>query len=269
MAFTIAQVSDTHLAAESALFRGNFARIEAAVVALKPDVTVLSGDMSFDGAGTPADLASAAMACRGFGPVYAVPGNHDVGDPRHRNPQQPVTDATLAHFRQHFGPDRWMFDRPGWRVLGLDSQIMNAHESEAAQADFIIEALATLGTRNLAVFLHKPVFVQHVAETAFEYWTVPPASRGALHPLLAHPALRLVASGHLHVRHAMERGLVSYQWAPSTAFVVRPEDQPGLPGLRVCGALLHRFGADRVETTLIFPDGLERPFIHEVATGPD
>ena len=177
---------------------------------------------------------------------------------------QPVDDVRLERFGANMGPDRWVVDRDGWRLLGLDSQIMGAHPSEASQARMIEEALATLGERRLAVFIHKPFFATDPEETLFGYWSVPPFARGPLRAVMAHPALRLVASGHLHLYHEQMRGAVNYAWAPSVAFVVAPEAQAGLPGERRCGILMHRFGTDTVTTELVEPPGMERPFIHEV-----
>ena len=81
---------------------------------------------------------------------------------------------------------------------------------------------------------------------------------------MAHPALRLVASGHLHLHHEVPRGAVRYAWAPAVSFIVAPNEQPGLPGGRPCGILVHEFGDDAVETRLLQPDGMEHTFIHEV-----
>ncbi len=72
-----------------------------------------------------------------------MPGNHDVGDHPERAPRQPVTTERLDRFRRHFGRDRWMLDRDGWRILGLNSQ----------------------GRRRLAVFIHKPLFAVDPAES--------------------------------------------------------------------------------------------------------
>ena len=60
MAFTVAQVSDTHLGARAPLFRANFDRVAAALQGLWPDVLVHAGDVSPDGADREADLAFAA-----------------------------------------------------------------------------------------------------------------------------------------------------------------------------------------------------------------
>ena len=265
MPFTLAQVSDTHLGSRTPLFRANFDRVAGALAAARPDLVVASGDVSLDGADHEADLAFAATGfSRMPAPVHAVPGNHDVGDHPERAPRQPTSDARLDRFRRHMGPTRWTLDRPGWRLLGLDSQVPGAHPAEAAQARMVAEALATLGDRRLAVFIHKPVFTADPDEAGFDYWSVPPFARAPFRPLLDHPALRLVASGHLHLFHRFTRDRVRFVWAPSVAFVVAEDEQPGLPGERVCGALLHRFGDDGVETELLQPPGMERPFIHEV-----
>ncbi len=249
------------------MFRDNFTRVAAAVNAAGPDLIVVTGDASLDGAEREADLAFAAGRYAALlpAPTHAVPGNHDVGDHPVRAPRQPVDDGRLDCFRRHFGACPWLLDRTGWRLLGLDSQVMGAHRAAAgAQAALIAQALDTLEDRRLAVFLHKPIFTADPSETVFDYWSVPPFARAPLLPLLAHPSLRLVASGHLHLHHGFSRGAVRYVWAPSVAFVVAPEEQAGLPGERLCGALLHRFGEDAVETELVAPAGMERPYIHEV-----
>ena len=265
MSFKLTQISDTHLGAESRLFRANFDRMAAALDGLRPDVIVHTGDASLDGADREADLDFAASAhARLPGLVLCVPGNHDVGDHPECAPQQPVSDSRLDRFRRHLGRDRWVQDREGWRLLGLNSQVMGAHREAEEQAVMIAGALDTLGDRRLAVFIHKPFFAADPAETAFNYWSVPPFARGPLGAVMAHTALRLVASGHLHLYRQVMRGPVRYAWSPSVAFVVNPAEQADLPGERPCGFLVHEFGEDTVATRLVVPDGMECPYIHEV-----
>lgn len=236
-----------------------------ALDAVRPDLVVASGDVSLDGAGQDADLAFAASEfARIPGSVHAVPGNHDVGDHPERAPKQPVGDERLDRFRRAMGPDRWVVDNGCWRLLGLDSQIMGTHPAEALQARMIEDALTTLGERRLAVFIHKPFFAADPGETGFDYWSVPPFARGPLQAVMAHPNLRLVASGHLHLHHVAMRVPVRYAWAPSAAFVVAEHEQPDLPGARPCGILVHRFGDEEVATELLEPPGMDRPFIHDV-----
>jgi alkaline phosphatase D len=153
-------------------------------------------------------------------------------------------------------------DLPGWRIIGLNSEVMGTgHPEEEAQARFIIEAVESADARRLAVFLHKPIFVTHPDDPVFDYWSVPPHARDTLMPILAHPGLRLVASGHLHLHHEFKRASVSFVWAPPLSFVVEEDEQQGLPGARRCGALLHHLHADHVETVLLEPDGMEVPYL--------
>jgi alkaline phosphatase D len=261
MLATILHVTDAHLSPRNTLFRDNVARIQALVAADRPDLTVATGDLSLDGADRDEDLALAASIHAGFpGPVFALPGNHDTGSHPHTMARQPFDSTRLDRFRRHFGPGRFLHDLPGWRVIGLNSEVMGtAHPEEAAQAAFIAEAAAGIGDRRVALFLHKPVFVTEPQDPHFDYWSVPPHARGALGPILAHPNLRLIASGHLHLHHEFSRGPVRYVWAPPLSFVVHPADQPGMPGQRHTGALLHRLHENHAETVLLAPPGMEAP----------
>ncbi len=51
--------------------------------------------------------------------------------------------------------------------------------------------------------------------------------------------------------------------AASMPFTRAPVSDTHL-GARTCGILLHQLGEDAVETTLLEPAGMERPFIHEI-----
>ena len=260
---TILQLTDSHLSPRNDLFRGNLALIHGLAQNILPDLTVASGDLSLDGADHDADLVFAAEQLQRFpGPLLALPGNHDTGSHGHTMPRQPYDSARQARFQSHFGKGYGVHDLPGWRVIGLNSEVMGTgHAEEASQARFIIEAAEGTGTKRLAVFLHKPVFVTEPEDPTFDYWSVPPHARATLAPLLEHPSLRLVASGHLHLHHEFSRGLVAYVWAPPLSFVVEEEEQLGLPGERHCGALLHHLHEDHVETVLLKPDGMEVPYL--------
>jgi len=263
---TILQVSDAHLSPRNDLFRANLARIRALAEAPVPDLVVASGDLSLDGADCEEDLALAALLHGAFpAPLLALPGNHDVGSHPHTMPQQPFDTARLERFQAHLGAGRGVVDLPGWRVVGLNSEVMGTgHSEEAAQAAFITEAAAGAGERRIALFLHKPVFVTEPGDPGFDYWSVPPHARAALAPLLEHPGLRLVASGHLHLHRQEMRGRVRFAWAPPISFIVDPAEQAGLPGERVTGALLHRLHEDHVETVLLAPPEMDRPCLDEI-----
>lgn len=266
MTATVLQVSDAHLSPRNGLFRANLARVRAWAAEARPDLVAATGDLSLDGADREEDLVLAAAEHRAFAaPLLAVPGNHDVGSHERTMPRQPVDDARLARFRRHFGADRWVRDLPGWRLVGLNSEVIGTgHAEEAAQAAFIGVAAGGAGERRIALFLHKPVFVSAPDDPTFDYWSVPPHARASLAPLLGHPGLRLVASGHLHLHRRFDAGAVSFAWAPPLSFVVHPREQENLPGERLCGALVHRLHADRAHTSLLAPEGMETPSLDDV-----
>lgn len=252
----ILHISDPHLSPRSPLFRENVAIIRRLAEADPPDLVIATGDLSLDGADREEDLAFAAELIAAFpAPVLALPGNHDTGTDRRLSKRQPVDDARLDRWRRHCGPGFGVVDLPGWRVVGLNSEVMGTgHAAEAAQAVVIAEAAAGAGARRIALFLHRPPFLADPAEAGFDPWCIAPEGRPALAPLLDHPGLRLVASGHIHLHHRFARGPVRHVWAPALSFTVAPSQQPGLPGERRCGALLHRLGADSVETEFLTHD---------------
>lgn len=262
---TILQITDAHLSPRNTLFRRNFELVRAAAAEAPPDLVVATGDLSLDGADREADLAFAAAWHRTMpGTLLAIPGNHDVGSDRRLMPTQPFTAERLERWRRHLGPGRFVHDLPGWRIVALNTEAMGSGEAEEAdQAAFAAQAAAGAGARRIALFLHRPAF--HVAlDEAWNPWTVPPEARGALRPLLDHPGLRLVASGHVHLARAERRGRVDYVWAPPLSFHCHPKDQPGMEGSRAPGALLHRLHPDHVETFTLSPEGMESVLIDDV-----
>ena len=265
---TILQISDTHLSPRNELFRANLARIATWAEEARPDLIVVTGDLSLDGADHDEDLGFAIEQLRALpAPVLSLPGNHDVGSHAATMPHQPVNADRLARFRRIVGPDRWIRDLPGWRLIGLNTEIMGTGvPDEAEQAAFAADAAASAAGSRIALFLHKPAFVTAPEDPRFDYWSVPPHARDALAPILDHPALRLVASGHLHLHHTQLRDGVRFAWAPAMSFVVEPEEQPCLPGARLCGALVHRLGSDHVETDLIAPPRMDVPWLEAIRT---
>lgn len=263
--FSVVQVSDSHLSPRLTHFNANWEAARALLPRLSPDLIVHTGDVTLDGADDEADCAMAAERLGGLpAPLRVVPGNHDVGDLG--SATQPPDAARLARHERHFGPALWTEDRPGWRLLGLNSQMIGAGDgADEAQVAAIADALATLGDRRLAVFLHKPMFLDAVEEGPVGYWAVPPEERARVRPLLEHPNLRLVASGHLHLWRLASHRRATIAWAPATSFTLGTRLMPEPRGAeRQLGVMRHVFREDAVETEFLPIPGAERLVLDEM-----
>lgn len=252
--FRLTQISDPHLARRHQTLTDNFHRVSEYIDTKRPDLVINSGDLAFDAPTNPDDLefartlhAALPVACR------YLPGNHDIGDnPTEVGPppSQPATEQDRKTFLSIFGEDRWRFDAAGWCFIGLNSLVMNTGlVSEAEQYDWLASQLSATNGKPVALFLHKPLFLNspddpELAATSIRY--VPIAARGRLLKLLRGVDLRLVASGHVHQRRDFTLGHVRHVWAPSAGFII-PDAKQEVIGIKEVGLVEYRFQPDAFE----------------------
>ena len=260
----IIQISDTHLSPGKPHFLANWPPLAAWIAGQRPDLVIHTGDVTVDGAEIEEDLAHAAELMRGLGvPFRAVPGNHDVGDAGHFH--QPVDDRRLARWRAHFGPDRWVEDVEGLRLIGLDALLFGSgHPEEAAQMDWLASVMAEAPGRSAAWFLHRPLFIHSPSEGDTGYWSVKPQSRARLVDLVRRYTPALVASGHLHKAHQMLREGSRYVWGPASAFLVGPDMQPPMPGQKLLGAVRYDIDGTVLKAEIVEVPGLVQFWIDDV-----
>jgi 3',5'-cyclic AMP phosphodiesterase CpdA len=252
--FRLTQISDTHLARRHQALTDNFHRVSEYIDSSRPDLVVNSGDLAFDAPTNGDDLEFARELHAGL-PVDCrhLPGNHDIGDnPTAVGPvpPHPATEAARQNFRIAFGDDYWRFEAAGWCFIGLNSLIMNSGlASEAEQFDWLASALAAAGGKPVALFIHKPLFLNapddpELAATAIRY--VPMPARSRLLEMLGGVDLRLIASGHVHQRRDFTYGHVRHVWAPSAGFVISDKRQEVI-GIKQVGLVEYRFQPDSFE----------------------
>jgi 3',5'-cyclic AMP phosphodiesterase CpdA len=260
----IIQISDTHLSRTKPHFAANWPPLAAWIAAQNPDLVIHTGDVTVDGADVEDDLRYAAELMRSLGVRFrAVPGNHDVGDAGH--PRQPVTDERLARWRAYFGPDWWVEDVEGFRLVGLDAMLLGGgNREEAAQATWLDAVMQSVGDRQIAWFLHRPLFLDNPEEEVNGYWSVKPQPRARLIELARRHSVTLVASGHLHKAHQIVRDGTRYVWAPASSFLVGPEIQPPMPGEKRLGAVLYELAGSTMEASIIDVPGLAPYWIDDV-----
>ena len=260
--FRLTQISDTHLARRLPTLTDNFHRVSEYIDATRPDLVVNSGDLAFDGPTNRDDLefarelhAALPVACR------YLPGNHDVGDnPTEVGPAptQPATEQERQTFLSIFGEDRWHFDAAGWCFIGLNSLVMNTGlASEAEQYDWLASQLASADGKPVALFLHKPLYLNapedpELAATSIRYIPLPARSR--LVEMLGSVDLRLVASGHVHQRRDFTYRHVRHIWAPSAGFIISDARQEVI-GTKEVGLVEYRFQPGRFEVRQVRAPG--------------
>jgi 3',5'-cyclic AMP phosphodiesterase CpdA len=252
--FRLTQISDTHLARRAAKLTANFDHLADYIDTTRPDLVVNSGDLCYDGPNSTDDL-DYARALHDALPVACryLPGNHDIGDnPTQIGPvpKQLVSEKGRQAFIGAFGDDRWRFEAAGWCFIGLNSLVMNSGlVSEAEQFDWLAGELASSAGKPVALFLHKPIFLNapddpELEASAIRY--VPMPARRRLVEMLRGVDLRLVASGHVHQRRDFTFGRVRHVWAPSAAFIISDRKQERI-ALKEVGLVEYRFGPDSFE----------------------
>jgi 3',5'-cyclic AMP phosphodiesterase CpdA len=260
--FRLTQISDTHLSRKFPKLTDNFHRVCEHIDAVRPDLVVNSGDVSWDAPSRRDDLdfarelhAALPVDCR------YLPGNHDIGD----NPTLvgvapacPATEELRDAFVSVFGEDRWQFEAAGWRFIGLNSLIMNtAMPSETEQEDWLRSQLSRANGKPIAIFLHKPLFLNTPDDpeepgTAIRF--VPQPVRARLVELLGTCDVRLVASGHLHQRRDFTYRSTRHIWAPSIGFII-PDRMQEVIGAKETGLVEYRFRPDSFEVRHVRASG--------------
>ncbi|OHV79621.1 metallophosphoesterase [Ensifer sp. LCM 4579] len=246
----IVQISDTHLSPSKTHFNDNWESIARWIETAGADLVVHTGDLTIDGADCEKDMTFAMELMRELPvPVLIVPGNHDVG--HLPDSDQPVDAARLARWRKLVGPDYWVSDHGNWRLIGLNSLILGFENAEEErQFDWLEETLANRSGRRVAIFAHKPLFVDDPAEGDTGYWSVRPKPRQRLYDLMAQHDVALHASGHLHWAWKGRHAGTDLLWAPPTSFIIDKLERE-MPGERLVGAVLHRLGEEHIDSEIV------------------
>ncbi len=265
-AFRLVQVADIHLGARHEFHLDNWRKVLAWIERERPDQVVANGDLIL---GDPDDEVDYAFArdelARLPVPCRYLPGNHDVGDNIvSGNMEKRVNDARCARFVSYFVEERWAFEAAGWGFAGINAQWLgsNGQPAEAAQWQWLQQTLAGFAGKRIALFLHKPLFLDHPSERDHETPSVRQSvidadSRARLLALCKEHGVRLISSGHKHQTRSFALEGIYYIWAPSTACV------NGAPtslhwGAREVGFVDYRFHPDGFEHRIVGADFLFR-----------
>jgi 3',5'-cyclic-AMP phosphodiesterase len=152
----IAQLSDPHLAPEEVgLFgrldtAGHLERAIAHLNALRPDVVLITGDLTNDG-DAPVYAGLAAMLENLQAPFFVLAGNHD---------DRELTRAQFAGHLPHDGPLCYAIEQFALRLIGLDTLVPGEPFGwlGAEQLAWLDRRLGEAPDRPTLVALHHPPF---------------------------------------------------------------------------------------------------------------
>lgn len=262
----LTQVADLHLGAGQEYHLDNWLKVADWIARERPDVVVANGDLIMGDPDEDADYAFARESISRLPvPCRYLPGNHDIGDNvLSGRMDKRVNDARRERFLRYFGEERWAFEGAGWGLVGLNSQLLGSdgQPAEAAQWSWLEKTLAELGAQPIALFLHKPLFLDHPCEPDYEDATlrqscIDAASRARLLDLCKRHGVRLVSSGHKHQTRSFSLDGIYYLWAPSTACVNGPPTTLHW-GVREVGFIDYRFTPGAFDHRIVGPDFLFR-----------
>jgi hypothetical protein len=175
-------ISDPHLSPTHGFFWDNWRRACETVNRLSPDAVIVSGDLCINGPDSDAEVAFAGQALRRLDPpVHAIPGNHDVGDePPGQEADQIIDAHRLRRWMSVFGADRFAFELDGWRVVGINAQLLGSGLPQEREQDAWLDAELGRASQPILLALHKPLFLQSPDEAEMTATSINPEPRARL-----------------------------------------------------------------------------------------
>ncbi|MGB0766993.1 MAG: metallophosphoesterase family protein [Phycisphaeraceae bacterium] len=254
---TIAHTSDLHLQSGVPTRQTQVEPIFQKINEMKPDLVVISGDVTDDGWDSIEELkwAKGWLEERIEGDWFAVPGNHDVGNFVDL-PDGKVTDKRAENWIDLFGSQHEAsFDR--WIIIGLNSMLIGSELSaREAENTWLMWGEKRFMTKHVASFLHSPLWINKIDEphnADANYWLGSEQGRLATWTQLDYCNNKLICSGHVHQTRLTEIDGVKIAWAPPASGTwVHAPGLPNPPMPKQTGFFLHTLHDDgRVESELI------------------
>ncbi len=248
-------LADIHLSPTHGFFWENWCVARDFANMFSAQAVIINGDLCIDGPDSDAEMAFAASALKGLNDfALALPGNHDVGDePPGQDKKQIINAARLARWKSAFGADRWMQETGAWRLIGVNAQLFGSDLAEERdQNHWLAGQLAEAAGQPAALFLHKPLFMEHPDEQGDSAACMGDVPRKNLLERLHRSSVRLVVSGHLHQHRDRVVDGIRHLWLPAIAFAA-PRDAGGDPR---CGLAILDFSENSAEVKIEYPVGL-------------
>ena len=267
----IAHLSDLHLQSTVPARQAQVEPVLRKINAMKPDLVVISGDVTDDGWDSIDELrwAKAWLEECIEAEWFAVPGNHDVGNFVSQKDGK-VTEQRVDAWEKVFGYNSsWTrafqsgTSDGAWCVHGYNSMVYGSAGRFEQLKDKWIRTQQTVCDRldagitfHHAVVVHSPFFLLSPLEQrqdASDYWLGPSESRLKFYASVRRLDARLICSGHVHQTRLTDVDGVKIAWAPPASGTwVHAPGLPNPPMPEKTGFFMHTLHDDgRVDTELI------------------
>jgi calcineurin-like phosphoesterase family protein len=153
-------------------------------------------------------------------PMHLMPGNHDIGDkPVSWMPAGMVNAEFIDLYRKTFGRDYFSVTHKGCHFIIINSPLINSGDpSEAKQAAWLEEFMATHAGERMFVFSHYPPYVTHKDEPE-SYDNIGEPGRSWFLNLIRTHKPEALFSAHVHNFWYDHIGDTEFYVTPSTCFV--------------------------------------------------
>ncbi|MBX2850767.1 MAG: metallophosphoesterase [Phycisphaeraceae bacterium] len=257
---TIAHISDLHLQSGVPARQAQVEPILQKINVMKPDLVVISGDVTDGGWDSLEELkwAKGWLDVKITPKWIAVPGNHDVGNFA-TQPQGAIDEDRVNQWGKVFDTGEiieigcWQLLCTNSMMFGMGGPIADEHLCEIS---YEINESPYVG-KWIALLMHSPLFSKTIAEKdpAIDYWVGPKKWRQSLWESINNNLefVKLIGSGHVHQTRLTEVDGVKIAWAPPASGTwVHAPGLPNPPMPQQTGFFLHTLHDDgRVETELV------------------
>lgn len=256
---TIAHISDLHLQSGNDARQAQVEPILKKINEMKPDLVVISGDVTDDGWDSIDELKWVKywIDVRIDAPQIVLPGNHDVGNFAGAT-KDAINEDRVKKWAETFDTSE-VHEFDSWQLLGMNSMMIGMSDTNAD--DHLCEVYhwmreAEYTGKWIALFMHSPLFSKTIEEKnpAINYWVGPKQWRESFwHITNTHSQIKLIGSGHVHQTRLTEVDGVKIAWAPPASGTwVHAPGLPNPPMPEKTGFFLHTLHDDgRVDSELI------------------
>ena len=216
--FSFAIIADSHITDEEGLaidgnhqtgekVAGMYCDLIERVNSMEPEFVVHLGDITHPTPIEP-DYGEAALAFHKASevlsmPYYLVPGNHDIGEKLHPalpelDKENTITKRNIGLYEQHFGQQRYSFQRQDCLFIVINSLLINSGlEEEQEQWNWLEQTLQKHAGNRVFVFSHYPLYLSAMDEHD-HYDNVDEPGRSRMLDLLGQFNVEGFYAGHVH-----------------------------------------------------------------------